>query len=234
MASTSQVIHTLYRALTAAGWTLSAACSPLTATIGYDEPADGALAPELDAAPGLDDSELPGSDAGGPHDAALAPDEDARAAVRCWHLPDVVNPHNEAGIETVEEGDVYGATDKALACDAGMNVVTPAPAPGTPRNDPVSVTYERGDGMPLMRGGYPYSLTIPSTTFVGIAGFAGPRCEQAPLRAMLLTFNLTTGPCVDVNPLLDSQGLRLNLTEQTLLPMGSTLCDANCKDVPRP
>lgn len=230
MAWTSRVTHLLHSSLgtrlAVLAWAWVAACSPLTATIGYEDQVEREAAVEpADASgpgPGLDASTPSLADASSIPDATPSEAPDARSSVRCWHLPDVVNARNEAGIERVDEGEVFGATDKTLGCLEG----------GVPVGDPVPITYERRDGMPLFVASRSYSLTAPIGPLAfAINAFAAARCQQTPLPFFVSSSSL--GPlCSDMADGVGAQALRLLLSNQTQLPHGIKLCEAKCAAVP--
>lgn len=208
----------------------AAGCSPLTATIGYQDLSDAATdAPTPDGGEASDAGEAPGPETdasppslpdGGPRDSSLPAQPDAANDIPCWHLPDVVNARKEAGVERVDEGEIYGATDKELRCDGGTST------------DPVPVTYQRIDGAPIMKANRPYALISPvgPTAFL-INFFPGRACMQGPIPNLLNSSQFGRS-CGDFTFGQDTQALRFILAAQTPLPTGLTLCESSCSAAP--
>ena len=197
----------------------------MVATIGFEETLDSEVvgvdaASEMDATPAL------ASDAGVMADVSVPPIVDATARpTTCWLLPDVVHARAEAGMERVEERDVFGATDKALGCaDASTSV------------DPLAVTYQRNTPQPLLLGGVTYALAAPATSLppVTVSSYvSAERCMQGAFPSPLLLVPGVLLPfCQNLSSPSDAKALRILIPAATPFPSGLRLCDAPCPAPP--
>lgn len=214
------------------GLVLSVGCSPLVATIGFEDEVDSSVvsldAGELDAGAPQDASSAR-LDATLPSDATLAPagNDAAVQTFRCWPLPDLVVAI-EAGVGRLEDDDVFGATDPALGCDGGMiSGILP-------------VTYGRNDIHPLIPAGQSYALAWPSAILSGVGALnyyvTAERCEQTTSQLMIpLTVLPLVRGCLDLpRSTQDARALRMHMPVPTAFPGGLKLCDAPCSQVQPP